>query len=194
MFSTQVQSVIDKVNRLRDTVDDHWQIPSDEALVLAQLIRIGRCTSICEIGASYGYSTLHLAAAASEQGGRVVSLEIDPRKVQETTRHLEEAGLSAVATVKEGDARETLKNLPRETRFDFVFIDAWKDQSFEYLEAVRPLLAPNAILVTDNTSTHESELAPFVEHLRSQPDLISVSVPIGNGFELSYRRPEKPNA
>ncbi len=70
MFSESVRVVIDRVDRLRDQVDDHWQIPRDEAMVLAQLVRVGRCVSICEIGTSYGFSTLHLAAAASEHGGR----------------------------------------------------------------------------------------------------------------------------
>ena len=53
MFSDRVRVVIDRVDRLRDQVEDHWQIPRDEALVLAQLVRIGRCISICEIGTSY---------------------------------------------------------------------------------------------------------------------------------------------
>jgi hypothetical protein len=50
MFSERIQTVIDRVDRLRDQVDDHWQIPADEARVLAQLISIGGCVSICEIG------------------------------------------------------------------------------------------------------------------------------------------------
>ncbi len=64
MFPDPIQSVIDRVD-LRATVDDHWQIPREEALLLAQLVSIGRFVSICEIGTSYGFSTLHLAAAAA---------------------------------------------------------------------------------------------------------------------------------
>ena len=192
MFPPQIQRVIDQVDRLRETVDDHWQIPRDEAALLAQLVRLGRSVSICEIGASYGFSTLHLAAAAFENGGRVHSLEQDPKKVAATTKHLGEAGLDGVATVHQGDARETLKGMNSSSSFDFVFIDAQKSQSFDYLEAIWPLLAPTATIVTDNTTTHAEELAAFVEHLRSRPNVVSCHVPVGNGFELTIRRKELP--
>ena len=99
MFSDRVRVVIDRVDRLRDQVEDHWQIPRDEALVLAQLVRIGRCISICEIGTSYGFSTLHFAAAASEHGGRVHSIDADPKKVRAAGESLREAGLAETVTV-----------------------------------------------------------------------------------------------
>ena len=71
--------------------------------------------------------------------------------------------------------------------YDFVFIDATKDQSFDYLESVWPKLAPRAVLVTDNTTTHRDELATFVAHLRLLPGVKSCNVPVGNGFELSLK-------
>ena len=111
MFSDRVRVVIDRVDRLRDQVDDHWQIPRDEAMVLAQLVRIGRCVSICEIGTSYGFSTLHLAAAASEHGGRVHSIDADPKKVRAAGESLEEAGLAETVALHEGDARTVLTSL-----------------------------------------------------------------------------------
>ncbi|WP_406697042.1 class I SAM-dependent methyltransferase [Singulisphaera sp. Ch08] len=192
MFPGQIQRVVDQVDRLRESVDDHWQIPRDEAALLTQLVRLGRCVSICEIGASYGFSTLHLAAAALENGGHVHSLEQDPKKVAATTRHLKEAGLDGVATVHPGDARDTLEGMKPGLAFDFVFIDAQKSQSFEYLDAIWPLLAPTATIVTDNTTTHAEELASFVAHLRSRPGVVSCHVPVGNGFELTIRRAELP--
>ncbi|MGZ3381094.1 MAG: O-methyltransferase [Isosphaeraceae bacterium] len=188
MFSDRVRVVIDRVDRLRDQVDDHWQIPRDEAMVLAQLVRIGRCISICEIGTSYGFSTLHLAAAASEHGGRVHSIDADPKKVRAAGENLREAGLAEIVTLHEGDARTVLTSLKPQALFDFVFIDATKAQSGEYLDAVWSKLAPGCVLVTDNTTTHAEELAPFVARLRSLPDFASCGVPVGNGFELTVRR------
>ncbi len=85
--------------------------PRDEAALLAQLVRLGRSVSIIEIGASYGFSTLHLAAAALENGGHVHTLEQDPKKVAATTKHLDEAGLIGVTTIYPGDARATLKTM-----------------------------------------------------------------------------------
>jgi predicted O-methyltransferase YrrM len=187
MFDERVRAVIDRVDRLRDEVDDHWQIPRDEAMVLSQLVVIGRCTSICEIGTSYGFSTLHLAAAARRNGGRVHTIDKDPRKVADATANLREAGLDEIVTLHQGVALEVLAAIRPEAPFDFVFIDATKEQSDAYLNAVWPALAPRCILVTDNTTTHADELAAFVARLRSLPGFASCGVAVGNGFELTVR-------
>ncbi len=188
MFSDRIQAVIDKVDRLREQVEDHWQIPRDEAEVLAQLVRIGRCRSICEIGTSYGFSTLHLTAAASAQGGHVHTIDADPKKVRAASQSLSEAGLADAVTFHEGDARAVLTNLEPATPFDFVFIDATKEQSDQYLDGVWNKLAPDCMLVTDNTTTHSVELAPFVARLRALHGFSSCAVSVGNGFELTVRR------
>ncbi len=188
MFSAKIQRVIDEVDQLREKVDDHYQIPRDEAALLAQLVRIGRCISICEIGTSYGFSTIHLAAATREHGGHVHSLDRNPKKFAAATRHLTDAGLTDAVSLYQGDARELLKSLSPPTPFDFAFIDADKSQSFEYLELLLPKLASSCMIVTDNTTTHAEELASFVVRLREIPGVTSCHVPVGNGFELTVRR------
>lgn len=191
MYPERIKTVIDRVDQLRDQVNDHWQIPRDEALFLAQLVRIGRCVSICEIGTSYGFSTLHLAAATSELGGHVQSIDLDPRKVAAATENLEEAGLAAFVTLHQGDARQVLRSLSVQHPLDFLFLDAAKAQSDEYLDAAWDKLAPACVIVTDNTSTHPQELATFVDRLRTLPGFTSCAVPIGNGVEVSVRRRDR---
>jgi predicted O-methyltransferase YrrM len=185
MFDARVLAVIDAVDAIRNRVDDHWQIPRDEALVLAQLVRLGRCVSICEIGVSYGFSTLHLAAAAREHGGHVHAFEMSDKKIEAATRHLSDAGLDRVVTIHPGDARQVLASFTPEQPYDFAFIDATKEQSFEYLNVLWPKLARRAAIVTDNTTTHRDELASFISHLRSRPGAKSCEVSVGNGFELT---------
>ena len=185
MFNPRVQQVMDRVDRLRHEVDDHWQVPREEAELLAQLIRIGRCVSVCEIGVSYGYSTLHLAAAAAEHAGHVHAIDISEKKYHAATQHLTEAGLIQHLTVHLGDARAVLADLTPAQPFDFVFIDAEKAQSLAYLNAVSPKLAPRAMVATDNSTTHARELAPFIDHLRRLPNAHSCQVNVGNGFELT---------
>jgi predicted O-methyltransferase YrrM len=187
MFDDRVRAVIDRVDRLRHEVDDHWQIPRDEANLLAQIAVIGRFASICEIGTSYGFSTLHLAVAARKTGGRVHTIDKEPRKVAAATANLREAGLDDVVTLHQGDALEVLATIRPQAPFDFVFIDATKEQSDAYLDAVWPKLAPRCVLVTDNTTTHADELAAFVARLRSLPGFTSCGVAVGNGFELTVR-------
>jgi predicted O-methyltransferase YrrM len=188
MISDRVKAVIDQVDHLRYEVDDHWQIPRDEASFLAQLVWIGRCASICEIGTSYGFSTLHLALAASELGGHVHSIDQDPRKLAAATKHLEQAGLARFVTLHQGDARLILPRLEVPPLLDFVFIDATKAQCGDYLDAVGTKLATECMIVTDNTRTHAQELDSFVTRLRALADFTSCEVPIGNGLELTVRR------
>src|SRR5262249_36567678 len=146
MFATPIQRVIDEVDRLREQVNDHFQIPRDEAAVLAQLVRLGRCRSICEIGTSYGFSTLHLAAAANEHGGHAHTTDPNPPKTAAATKYLTQAGLAGAVTFHQGKAQEVLARLEPTAPFDFVFIDAEKSQSLEYLEAIWPRLAPTCTL------------------------------------------------
>lgn len=189
MFDSQITDVMDKVDDLRNTKDDHMQIPRDEANLLAQLIRIGRCVSVCEIGVSYGFSTLHQAAAVKDNGGHLHGIDIRPHKIEAATEHLSQAGLDDVVTLHLGDGREVLKTLTPDRPFDFCFIDAVKEQSMAYLHALVPLLADRAMLVTDNTHHPDPErLKEFVAHLRSLENTHSCGVPVGNGFELTIWR------
>jgi predicted O-methyltransferase YrrM len=185
MFSERIQQVIDQVDGLRDQVDDHWQIPRDEATVLATLALACRCRSILEIGTSYGFSTLHLAAAAQRNGGAVHTIDIDPLKRDAAKRHLEQAGLDDIVRLHVGDARALIATIEWTDPFDMVFIDAVKEQSFAYLEAVTPKLAAHAMIITDNTLTHADDLTSFLSHLRDGASVISCGIPVGNGFELS---------
>jgi predicted O-methyltransferase YrrM len=187
MFPDPVQRVMDRVDRLREQVDDHWQIPRPEAELLAQLVRLGRCRAICEVGTSYGYSTLHLTAAAAEHGGRVYAAERDPRKVVQTRQHLRDAGLADHATVQQGPAQSVLASLEPAEPIDFLFLDAVKDECFEYLHAAWPLLAPHVAIATDNAVTHAKQLASFITHLRSLDAMRSTTIEVGNGIELTVR-------
>lgn len=185
MFPSHIQMVIDQVDRLREKVDDHWQIPADQGRLLAQLARLHRARSICEIGTSYGFSTLHLAAAVAETKGHVHTVDIDPKKTKAATEHLQQARLLDRVTLHTGDAREVIKDIAPAEPFDFVFIDATKDQSQHYLEVVLPKLARRAVLITDNTKTHQKALEPFVNQLRSLEGARGCQVDVGNGFDLT---------
>ena len=80
---------------------------------------------VLEIGGSRGYSTIWLAAGVRQLGGRVLSLELDPRKCEAWRRNISEAGLDDWAELIEGDATETLPAI--DDVFDVVFLDAEKE-------------------------------------------------------------------
>ncbi|MGE5274471.1 MAG: O-methyltransferase [Verrucomicrobiota bacterium] len=149
---------------------------------------------VLEVGGSRGYSTIWLAAAARILGGRVLSIESDPVKCEAWRRNLEEAGLSDWAELVEGDAREQLLEI--EDIFDVVFIDAEKEDYERHFELARPKLEPGGVVVADNVLSHEEALGAYSRARQADPGLVSVTVPLDRGLELSVvlTEPQPPES
>ena len=138
---------------------------------------------VLEVGGSRGGSTIWLAAGARILGGRVVSLELDPAKCEAWRRNVTEAGLDEWAELIEDDAREILARL--DEPFDVVFLDAEKDDYEKYFELVRRLLEPGAVVIADNVLSHAETLGAYSAARQADPTLVSVTVPLDRGLELS---------
>ena len=154
----------------------------DAGRLLFALVAPNAGCEVLEIGGSRGYSTIWLASAARILGGRVVSLEQDTRKIAAWRANLSDAGLEEWAELVEGDAGETLPAL--EDGFDVVFLDAWKDDYEAYFELARTKLEPGGVVVADNVST-DSTVRAYAERRQADPTVVSVTVPIGNGLEVT---------
>ena len=138
---------------------------------------------VLEIGGSRGYSTIWLAAGVRYLGGRVLSLESDPAKVEAWRANIAEAGLEDWAELVEGDAFETLPAI--DDVFDLVFLDAEKEQYEELFQLARPKLEPAGLVVADNVLSHPDALAAYSQARQADPTLESVTVPLDRGLELS---------
>jgi predicted O-methyltransferase YrrM len=137
--------------------------------------------SVLEIGGSRGYSAIWLAAAARILGGRVLSLEYDPVKCEAWRRNVAEAGLEEWADLIEGDAFKTLPEI--EDVFDVCFIDAEKEDYERLFQLARPKLEPGAVVVADNILSHD--LGDYAATRQADPALVSVTLPLDRGLELS---------
>jgi predicted O-methyltransferase YrrM len=138
---------------------------------------------VLEIGGSRGYSTIWLAAGVRYLGGRVLSLESDPRKVEAWRRNVAEAGLEEWADLVEGDAHETLARI--DDVFDVVFLDAEKEDYEALYALARNKVEPAALIVADNVLSHPDPLARYSAARQADPQLESVTVPLDRGLELS---------
>ncbi|MGA9762334.1 MAG: class I SAM-dependent methyltransferase [Gaiellaceae bacterium] len=138
---------------------------------------------VLEIGGSRGYSAIWLAAAASQSGGSVVSLEHDPRKAIAWRANVAEAGLDAHAKLIEGDAFMILRAL--DERFDLCFLDAEKEDYERLFALARETLVPGAVVIADNVLSHAEDLAAYSQARQNDPTLVSVTVPLDRGLELS---------
>jgi len=167
-----------QARRLRSVSPEVWQF-------LHLLVKIAGARSILEIGTSGGYSTIALATAARETGGRVTTLEIDPAKIERAGRNLAEAGVDDLVTIREGDALQALPSL--DGPFDIIFLDFEKELYLEALNPLVDLLRPGGLLVADNLLSHAEDLASFRQAAESHPELECLLVPIPRG-ELLCRK------
>jgi predicted O-methyltransferase YrrM len=138
---------------------------------------------VLEIGGSRGYSTIWLAAGVRHLGGRVLSLESDPRKIEAWRRNVADAGLDGWADLVEGDAHATLPTI--DDVFDVVFLDAEKDDYEAFFALARGKVEAGALVVADNVLSHADPLARYSAARQADPGLCSVTVPLDRGLELS---------
>jgi predicted O-methyltransferase YrrM len=138
---------------------------------------------VLELGGSRGYSSIWLAAGVRNLGGRVLSLEHDPAKIEAWRRNVEEAGLEEWAELREGNAFEQLPLI--DDVFDVVFLDAEKDDYEKLFELAREKLEPGALVVADNVLSHPDPLAQYSAARQADPTLLSVTVPLDRGLELT---------
>jgi predicted O-methyltransferase YrrM len=122
-----------------------------EVKLLHLLARAQGARSILEIGTLGGYSTIWLARALP-RGGRLITLEYEPKHADVALANIERAGLSEVVELRLGRAQETLPQLAAEGRgpFDFIFIDADKPSYAEYLAWSVKLSRPGTMIIADN--------------------------------------------
>jgi predicted O-methyltransferase YrrM len=168
---------------------DEFLLPvgPDTGRVLNILIKSAKARSILELGTSYGYSTIWLAEAARETGGRVASLELADYKANYAREALGRAGLADHVDIHVGSAVETLPRLAGP--YDFVLVDLWKELYVTCLDLVYPKLAHGAFVAADNMIYPEVSRADAERYQRRIRELEfdSVLLPIGSGVELSRR-------
>jgi predicted O-methyltransferase YrrM len=191
MLDDRVRAVLARLER-EDAEERERGLPPAErsravapttAMFLFALVAPQTDCEVLEIGGSRGYSTIWLAAGVRYLGGRVLSLESDPAKIEAWRRNVADAGLEDWADLVEGDAYETLPAI--DDVFDVVFLDAEKEDYERLFELARGKLEPGALVVADNVLSHEATLGAYSRARQADPTLESVTVPLDRGLELS---------
>jgi len=127
------------------------QVTSNQGKLLMLLAQAQGARAILELGTLGGYSTIWLARALPP-GGRLITLEYEPKHAEVARANLARAGLSEVVELRTGRALDTLPELLREGRgpFDFIFIDADKPGYADYLPWAIRLSRRGTLIVADN--------------------------------------------
>jgi predicted O-methyltransferase YrrM len=169
---------------------------------LAWLVFTSQAKNILEIGTAIGYSTLWLAKAAEQTGGKITTIDMNLQRRKEALDYFARAGVSEQILSLAGDARKVLPSLA--ATYDLIFIDAAKGEYLEYLELVYPLIARGGVLVVDNVlfrgwvvpgANFEPKyqrmvtgLREFLQKLNQNPEFITSLLPLSDGVTVSWRR------
>ncbi len=157
----------------------------ETARLLSILVRLSGARRVLEIGTSNGYSTIWLASAVAETGGRVISIDRSAEKQSVARENLRRAALLDRVDLRLGEANAIVGELSGP--FDLVFFDADRISAPEQLRLLVPKLAAAALVLADNVLSHPAEIAGYLATVASLPGFDHVVVPIGKGLSVAYR-------
>jgi caffeoyl-CoA O-methyltransferase len=168
-----------------------------EGRFLEFIVHMTGARRILELGTYSGYSSISMAAALPPSG-RIDTCEVEEEHAAVARRYIEEADYSDRITIHMGPALDSIDRLVGE--FDFVFIDADKENYVNYYEAVLPRLSERGLIAADNTlwsgrvidesDQDESTVAirAFNDHVRDDDRVVSVMLSVRDGVTLIRRR------
>jgi predicted O-methyltransferase YrrM len=144
------------------------------------IARISGAQRVLEIGTLGAYSTIWMARGIPD-GGRVVTIEAEPRVAKVARANLDRAGVGDKVEILLGRAADVLPTLEGSEPFDLVFIDADKESNTIYLDWAARLGRPGTVIVVDNTVRDGEVANPATEN----PQIIGVQ----RGLEMLGRDP-----
>ncbi|KAI9253933.1 O-methyltransferase [Phascolomyces articulosus] len=135
-------------------------IPETERKFLYHLIKLLRPTNILEIGTFTGASAIIMATALGKNtNGKLVTLDVNPTCMDVARKYVKRLQLENRVDLRLGLALDSLKELIKEEpklQFDFIFIDAYKDQNIGYFDFImdNKLLSDRGAIVVDDALFH----------------------------------------
>ena len=209
MINEKIQNVLSRLEKDIDYENSHRnEVPSEKRLNCVSknigmfyniLLKSINAKKILEIGMSVGYSGLWFADAVmsnTQSDGQIITIDRERFKIDNAKKNFEEAGVSSLIKIRDGEARKVLHDIKEEfgkNYFDFIFIDADKESYIEYFDLCLPLVRKGGIIGADNILLPErfnEMMADYLSHVRSNSNVQSVTVPIDNGEEITVKLSE----
>jgi predicted O-methyltransferase YrrM len=145
-------------------------VTPSQGKLLHILARLQGARHILEIGTLGGYSTIWLARALPE-GGRLVTIEADPRHADVARKNILRAGLDLLVDLRLGLGLDVLAELAAEGgAFDLAFIDADKQNIPEYFKFALKLARRGSLIIVDNV-VRDGRVIDSKSH---DPDIVGI--------------------
>lgn len=187
-------SEMERVRRVTPPGARMKAITEDTAILFNIMLQAMRAKRVLEIGMSAGFSTIWMAEAVMHNGGSVTTIEIDPKNVERASKNFEEAGVSGIIDIRHGVALDILAEMRTSGRydslFDFVLIDADKENTVRYFEETLRMTRAGGMIAIDNMLEPRkfSEIMEAArESVSRNPAVRSVLVPVGYGEIIAVK-------
>lgn len=200
LLKLEKQSELEKSGAVEIAPQDRMlAITPDTGKFFNILLKGSRAKRILEIGTSAGYSALWFADAVIRTGANdasIITIEENPSKTQRAADNFYEAGVSNLIKIQQGKAIGVLQQLSTKVKskilakFDFVFIDADKENMIQYFDLVFSMVKVGGIIAADNMlypEKYRSEMKKYSRYIKTKPNAQTVTIPIGNGEEISIK-------
>lgn len=171
---------------------------------IMKYIQDNNIKSILEIGSAIGYSTILMASAKTDV--YVTTIERDEKRYMQCLKNVKECGMDKKINVVYQDALEL--NLPEDTKFDMIFIDAAKGQYTRFFEKYKYFLKDNGTIITDNIKFHGyvghsdtidssnlkslvQKIESYIDFLKNNTEFTTTFYDIGDGLSVSKKNPNE---
>ena len=178
-------------------------IDAEVGALLRVLAHALGATRMLEIGTAIGYSGIWLAGALPA-GGMLLTMELDRERARTARANFERAGLADRASVIIGDAQRMIAKVSGP--FDLIFQDGDESLYLPMLETLVARLRPGGLLISDNvlwdgevvpglvadpqrSAGDTLAIAEYNQRLNTHPQLMTTTVPLGDGVAISVKRP-----
>lgn len=187
------QSTLEKTRRVDIPPERRMlAITPETARFYHKLLISIKAQNILELGTSSGYSALWFADAAlsNTKTPKITTVEANPIKVRMARANFEQAGVSDFIKIIPGRILDVLQSMSKKPRYDFILIDADKENVIKYFDLVLPMLKIGGIIGTDNVLLPEKYkrfMQMYSKHISKNKHVVTGTMPLGYGQEITMR-------
>jgi predicted O-methyltransferase YrrM len=210
VYNDQVSDYITRLFVQHDPIQEHVlentprqglpaiSVKPEEGRFLQVLVRAIGATNALEIGSLGGYSGIWIARGLAP-GGRLITLEKEPRHAAVAQEHFTAAGVADRVEIRTWDALHTLQTLTSEAPFDFIFIDADKPGYHDYYQWAIEHLRLGGMVAAHNAfrggsvaqarddDEHTAIMRRFNQQVAADSRVLSTIFPAGDGTLLAVK-------
>ena len=190
LLNVRLKAETNNPNSVLKIIDDYaykktflMNIGEEKGLLLESAINESRAKNILELGVYLGYSTIRILKNLDDDS-KLTSIESNKKFAEIASENINIAGLSNKHKLIIGKSTEVILSLKE--KYDFIFIDHWKDLYLKDLKTLEEndLIKDNAWIFADNVILFNLE--DYLDYVRSSPKYISKFISAKREYSKSH--------